>query len=218
MGDKYAKQQALQSPETLSTVIHAIMRQQFGDEAYNWDPLTSALEARDEFGAEMDTASLDRWSALQIVMTSDAFFKRLDAFLGICNTMNEGVPFFQIFDPVTTEEAAWAITEVSLNRELLPFSYPIRKYLKLILAKDGFAPGSYPTVFKEVFEKTPDAEDIREDLASTHNRNNIEVYIDEQLQDMVYQFNKIPTLKQLDDMILQRSMDEYVHTLVKKEG
>lgn len=218
MGDRYEKQQAFQSPETAATVVHAIMRQTFGEEVYDWDPLTCALEVKSEFSTEMDASTLDRWSAMQIVMTTDAFFKRLDAFLGICNTLNEGVPFFQVFDPVTVEEAAWAITEVSLNRELLPFSYPIRQYIRQILAADGYTEGDYPAVFEEVFKDNPDEKAIRRALADTsdpHNRDNVERYIDEQLADMVYQFNQIPELKDLDDMILRRSLDEYVSTLIR---
>lgn len=220
MGDRYAKQQALQYGETSSTVIHAIMLQTFGEEVYEWDPITCALEIKAEYGIDADTATLDRWCAMQIVMSTDAFFKRLDAFLGICNTLSEGVPFFQVFDPVTVEEAAWAITEVSLNRELLPFSYPIRKYLKTILARDGYSEETWPSVFHEVFSKDPDERVIREDLneiGDLHNKNNVEEYIDEQLGDMVYQFNKIPELKTLDNMLLRRSMDEYVSTLIGKE-
>jgi len=216
MGDKYAKQQALQSPKTLATVVHAIVKQTLGEEAYDWDPITVYLELRDELSAEPDSAALDRWSAMQIVMTSDAFFKRIDAFLGICNTLAEGQPFFVVFDPVTVEEAAWAITEVSLNRELLSFSYPITKYLKLILAKDGYTESTYPSIFQEIFNKKPDTLAVREAIGNIENRDNVENFIDEQLKDMVYQFNNIPSLKNLDDIILKRSLNEYIGTIVDK--
>ena len=162
---------------------------------------------------------VDRWSAMQIVMTTDAFFKRLDAFMGICNTLSSGVPFFQTFDPVTTEEAAWAISEVSLNRELLPFSYTVKQYLKQILMADGFSEGDYPDVFEEVFERKPSALDIRKQLrGGGTNRDNITAYIDEQLKDLTHQFNEIEDLKDLDDLILQRSMDEFVGTVDLKEN
>jgi len=213
MGDFYAKKTALESSETLATVIHAIIHKQYGDEVYVWDPLTVSLEVRDDFKAEMDTVSMDRWSAIQIIMSSDAFFKRLDAFMGICNTLSSGAPFFQVFDPVTVEESAWAITEVSLNRELLPFSYPIKHYLEMILKKDGYNEGDYPGVFKEVFEARPRSLDIRKGLNELENRDNVESYIEEELTDLVSQFNKIPDLQHVDDMILRRSLDEFVGTV-----
>jgi hypothetical protein len=217
MGELQAKQSALKSPETLATVAHAIIRKQYGEDAYEWSPTTIYLELQADFTAEPDGAVLDRWSAMSVIMTSDAFFKRIDAFMGICNTLSSGEPFFQIFDPVTVEEAAWAITEVSLNRELLPFSYPIRQYLKQILKADGYPDGAYPTVFEEAMELTPSAEDIRRALQKDpHNSDNVEAYINEQLKDLTYQFNKIPDLRDLDDIILQRSMDEFVGNVVNK--
>lgn len=215
--EAYTKQRALESPVTLATVLHAIIRTQYGDAAYMWDPLTVSLEVRDDFKAEMGAIPMDRWSAIQIIMTTGAFFNRLDAFLGICNTLSSGEPFFQVFDPVTTEEAAWAITEVSLNRELMPFSYPIRKYLETVLEDDGYTEAIYPVVFKEVFGPEPAASDIRKELASLDNRDNVESYIDEQLKDLVVQFNRIPDLKDLDDIILHRSMDEFIGEPVNRE-
>lgn len=215
MDDKVAKQQALQTPETLATVIHAIVRQKYGEEAYEWDPLTVYLEVQADFGIDMASAVTDRWSAIQVVMLNDVFFKRPEAFMGICNTLAEGRPFFEVFNPVSVEEAAWAITEVSLNRELLPFSYSVKQYLKLILKQDGYDEGDYPAVFNEVFELKPRAKDIREGLGAEVNRGLVENYIDDQLRDMVYQFNKIPSLKDLDDIILRRSMDEFVSTAIR---
>jgi len=218
MGELQAKQSALQTPETLATVVHAIVRKQYGEDAYGWDPTTVFLELQADFHADVDTTVLDRWSAISVIMTSDAFFKRLDAFMGICNTLSSGEPFFQVFDPVTTEEVAWAVAEVSLNRELLPFSYPIRKYMRMMLEQDGYDPMNYPDLFQEIMGKNPRAEEIRKIIGPSTNPNqgNIDGYIDEQLKDMVYQLNKIPDLKDLDDIILQRSMDEFVGTVVKK--
>jgi hypothetical protein len=217
MIDKYGRQQAFQNPETLATVVHTVIRNQYGEEAYGWDPLTVALEVKDDFGVDMDSAVLDRWSAVQVVMANNAFFTRLDAFLGICNTFAEGAPFFQVFDPVTVEEAAWGIVEVSLNRELLPFSYPIKQYLRTILKQDGYSETSYPAIFAEVFEATPDAIDIRKGLAALTNDTALNAYIADQLRDLVVQFNRIKDLQEVDNIILQRSLDEYVGTVVNKE-
>jgi len=217
-GELQAKQSALQTSETLATVVHAIVRKQYGEEFYTWDPATLFLEIQDDFHVDMETAAMDRLSAVQVVMLSNAFFKRLDAFMGICNTLSSGEPFFQVFDPVSTEAVAWTITEVSLNREILPFSYPIRKYMKLMLEQDGYDPMNYPEVFQEIMGKEPSAEKLRKIIGPSLNPNqdNVSNYIDEQLRDMTYQFNKIPDLKDLDDIILQRSMDEFIGTVVQK--
>lgn len=218
MLDRVRIQEALQTPQTLATVVHAIMRKQYGDEVYGWDPITVALEAKDDWGTDMDSAVLDRFCAIQTVMSNDGFFKRVDAFMGICNTLNTGAPFFQVFDPVTTEEAAWGIAEVSLNRELLPFSYPVRKYIKMILDQDGYSESNYPEIFVEALQLKPDTQDIRINLGALNNRDNVESYLDEQLKDMCYQLNKIPGLESIDDIILRRSMNEYVGGLVGSEN
>lgn len=215
MEDQVAKSQALQSPETLASVIHAIVRQKYGEEAYEWDPLTVYLELQADYGVDPDSAVMDRWSAISTVMVNDAFFKRPEAFMSICNALADGRPSFDVFNPVETEEAAWAITEVSLNRELLPFSYAIQQYLKQILKADGFTEDTYPAVFKEVFEAKPQAIDIRRGLGVFGNNALVESYIDDQLRDLVYQFNQIQSLKDLDDMILRRGMDEFVSTAIK---
>lgn len=204
----YPRQQALQNPEASATVIHAILLQQYGEEVYDWDPATVYLEVMADFNADMAPEAVDRWAAMQVVMTSDAFFKRLDAFLAVCNTLADGSPAFGAFNPVTLEEAAWAIAEVALNREMLPFSYPIKQYLKLILKQEGFSETSYPPIFQEVFDREPNADDIRDSLAALNNSTNLDAFIEDQLADMVSQFNKIPDMSRLDDMILERGLNE----------
>lgn len=204
----YPRQQCLQNPEATATVIHAILREQYGEEVYDWDPTTVYLETQADFRADMCSEATNRWCAMQVVMTSDAFFKRLDAFMAICNALNDGAPFFSTFNPVSVEEAAWAISEVALNREMLPFAYAVRKYLKMILAQEGFNEGNYPQVFEEVFGPQPDADKIRDGLAAMQNDSNIGVFLKDQLADLVAQFNRIPDLAGLDDIILQRGLEE----------
>ncbi len=208
MNDKltYPRKTALESPETLATVIHAIMLDQYGEQAYGWDPVTCSMELADDFRAEVCTPAMDRWCAMQVVMGSDAFFKRLDAFLNVCNTLASGAPSFLMFDPVTSEEAAWAVAEVAMNRDVLPFSYPIRQYMRQQLEADGFDPssGDLPAVFAEMFERRPDEGRIRSSFtgaAADANAGNIERYLMEQMFDMDVQFNRIPDLKRVDDLL-----------------
>jgi hypothetical protein len=51
---------------------------------------------------------------------------------------------------------------------------------------------------------------LDEAQASAHNRNNVERFIDEQMKSMVHQFNEIPTLSDMDDMILRRGLEEFM--------
>jgi hypothetical protein len=210
MSEKHARKEAVESPQTFATVLNAVIRNQYGEEVYEWDPLTTYLDLRADLHAEMAPEAIDRWGAMQVIMTTDAFFTRLDAFMSVCSTLTMGQPFFQLLDPVTVEEAAWGIVEVSLNRELLPFGYQVQQYLRLILKQDGYAAGDYPDVFEEVFRRRPSAEAIRGTLDGETNADKVEAFIDEQLGDLVRQFDRIPSLSELDNIILQRSMDEFV--------
>jgi len=208
MGDKltYPRKLALETPQTLATVVHAIMLDQYGEAVYDWDPVTCAMEAAADFQAEICTQAMDRWCAMQVVMGSDAFFKRIDAFLNVCNTLASGSPSFLMFDPVTSEEAAWAVAEVAMNRDMLPFSYSIQQYMRHQLEADGFDPrsGDLPPVFAEMFERRPDEGRIRSALtgeAADGNASNIEKYLMEQMLDLEAQFNRIPDLRRVDDLL-----------------
>jgi len=202
MSDQHEVKALLQSPETMATVVHAIMRKTYGDDAYEWDLVTSFMQVQEDFKVEMASAVANRWGAIQVVMTTDAFFTRPDAFLAICNTLTTGNPFFDVFNPVTVEEAAWGISEVAMNREMLPFGYMVRKYIKMILGPDGYDGNDYPDVFEQALT---DPDKIREQLHLLKNNPNngvVDEYIEEQLRDMVSQFNRIEGLAKIDDIVL----------------
>ena len=208
----YPRKTALESPQTLATVVHAIVLDQYGEQAYDWDPVTVAMELKDDFQADICAPAMDRWCAMQVVMGSDAFFKRLDAFLNVCNTLASGSPAFETFDPVTSEEAAWAVAEVALNRDMLPFSYSIQQYMRQQLEADGFDPssGDLPPVFAEMFELSPDEGRIRSSFtgaAADVNDRNITGYLREQRLDRDVQFNRIPALSRIDDLLANGRTD-----------
>ncbi len=214
MSYEVAAKLALETDATMGTVAAAICRKSFGDEFYFWDPATVYLELRDEFGAEPSTAVMDRISAAQLVVSSNSFFEFADAFMNVCNTLSSGSPGFAIFDPVEVEEAAWAITEVSFLRELEGFSPAIRSYIRLILEKDGYDDTDYPDVFDYVLGKkqlTSDAyKDVLNRTLHDEKRDGIEAFIMEQMQDMVYQFDKIPGM---DDVFQQLLKDKDLEEL-----
>ena len=188
-------QRALQNPDTLATTVHAIMMAQYGPESYLWDPVCTLMELKADFGVDVESSVIDRFAAMSIVMLSDAFFKRMDSFLGVCNTFANGQPYFQVFDPVTTEEAAWSLVEVALNRELLPFGYPVRKYLRLILKQDGYQTDEdIPDIFSEALEINPSSIDLKRELVNPVGRTALETYVLEQVQEVQAQLQAIPAL------------------------
>lgn len=200
------RQDLLQSPNTLATVVHAIVRDKYGDEAYWWDPLTVALELKADFQVAACPEVMDRWSAMQVVMTGDSFFKRIDSFFAVCNAFSSGDPFFGAFDPVTAEEAAWAIAEVGMNRDMLPFSPTIRKYCEIILEQNGYGRESHPPIFDVVFDGTPTLKDIREGLVSKENGVALRTYLMENVDSLAGQFDSLGDMKGVDRDILKKGL------------
>jgi hypothetical protein len=202
-----AKAAALQSPETFAVVLYALLNEQYGDDWLYWDPTTIFMELRDDFGGEPSSESMDRIAAVQVLMTGGAFFEKLDAFLGLSNTLASGTPAFSVFDPGTVPEAAWALAEASFIREFLPFSAGIQAYIKTSLEVDGYK-DDYPDIFDPVLgAERPDADAVREEaVAYLHNKSKEELdgYMNEQLEAMVYQFNELGMGHQLGAILKEK--------------
>lgn len=207
MSDQVGMQKLMQSPETTATVAHAIIRKLYGEEAYEWDIVTTLMELKDDLSVDIASNIANRWGAIQVLMTTNAFFQRLDAFLAITNALNGGDPYFTVFDPVTVEEAAWAISEAALNRELLPFSPAIKEYLRMILAADGLDADA-PDIFDAVFDAEDTHSEVRgliRQIYRSPNTDTVEAYIEDELRDMVSQLDQVPSLSQLDDILLGKA-------------
>ena len=187
-----AVKQAVESQATLATPLMAIVRKSFGDDAFHWDPTTIYLELRDQFGAEPDAAVMDRISASQIVLSGNAFFQDISAFLNICNTLAGGQPAFGLFDPVEPEEAAWSLVEVSLMRDMLPFAPTVRDYVRIMLDQDGYTDDHHPIFAYVLGGETPPLGKIIEQTLHDDQRDNVDNFITGNMEALVYQMNQIP--------------------------
>ena len=170
------RQDLIASPETMATVAHAIVRDKYGDEAYWWDPLTVALELKADF--ETDP----------------------------CPEFSSGEPMFGAFDPVTVEEAAWAVAEAGMNRDMLDFSPTIKSYCRVILEQDGYGEGSYPPIFGLVFNDGTKLRDVKAGLVSDENGRALKGYLMDNVNDIAKQLDSIPDLKGLDNDILRKGL------------
>ena len=200
------RQELIQSPYTMATVVYAIIRDKYGEDAYFWDPLTVALELKADFSVDPGPEFMDRWSAMQVVMTGDSFFNRIDSFMAVCNAFSSGDPFFGTFDPVTVEEAAWGVAEVGMNRDMLPFSPTIKSYCRTILDQDGYGKENYPAVFDIVFEDNTTLKDVKDGLVSKENGASLRNYLLDQVNDIAKQFDSIKDLKNVDDDLLKKGL------------
>ena len=208
----------LQSPETSATVLHAMLRHKYGDEVYGWEPQTVMMEVRDDFGVEIPPEAVERWSAMQVILTTGAFFDRVDAFLPLCQALATGNSMFAIFTPVSPYALARGLVEVSLNRDILPFSPFVVSATRALLAEDGL--DFTDSVFLETMlaEEGKDL-DVRQLLTQTlrspnKNAQVLDTYVLEELQDILYQFNEIPHLDTVDDALAAKP-DQVVTDLVE---
>jgi len=138
---------ALESPQTMAVVLYTLLNSHYGEDWLEWDPVTIYLELREDFGAEPSSETMDRISALLIALDTGEFFSRYEAFAAITHAFNDGAPSFSMFDPVESEEIGWAITELALIRDLLPFGYSVREYIKTALQLDGYSPADPYQIF-----------------------------------------------------------------------
>jgi len=174
----------LESPETMALALYLILSKKYGEEWIGWEPLTIYLELREDFSAEPAPEVMDRINAVQLIMGTSSFYDDLYGFLGVCNTLASGSPSFAVFDPVTTAEATWAMTEVGLLREHMEFAPTIRAYIEQALEIDGLADDP-PMVLQDVIAPKPEdpnnAAEYADGILHAENLDSLEQYIDDQL-------------------------------------
>jgi len=209
LSDTYrsAARRLLESPQTLGTTAFMILRHTWGDDALDWDPLTLAAEFKDTFGVEPAVPVMDRLMAVSVVMLGDAFFRDAGSFWNISNTLASGAPGFSVMDPVTPEEAAWSITEVTVLRDMLPFSPSVQGFLKMVLSESGWTKGPYPAAFDLVFGEEGSSEQLviqGARTAATEVAEGVDGYINETMGLLVAQIDLLGQMPEL-----QRLLEEY---------
>lgn len=198
----------LQSPETFATVLHAILRDRYGDTWYDFDQLSIMMDLQADFQCDPCPAAMDRISAIQTLMTGDAFFNRIDAFFAVCNSFSSGEPFFGAFDPVTAEEAAWGLAEAGMNRDILPFSPTIKQYCRVILRQNGYGDSDFPPIFDIVF-KDGDVKlgEIERGLVSDENGAELDAYLRGNAKDLAAQFDALGDVNNFNDEQLRDGLE-----------
>ena len=130
----------LGSPETFATTLLVLAIDEYTNDVLDWSPQTIRLELHDDFGPMLDE-NADKLFAAISVLTSDDFFRRPGRFVSLVNAITGSGMSVGAFDPATSRECAWAITEAILlappdNPEDI-FADEIRHYVGLTLAADG---------------------------------------------------------------------------------
>lgn len=133
------------SPDTFGTSLAALVLDAYGTEALDWDPEATRDQLREDVGIRIPRASFDRYMAIVTILKTNLFQTSIMAMHNIANALNGSAVEADVFDPVTVEELAWAVTEVTMNdppenRKPLAGQYSpdVLAYMGAILADEGF--------------------------------------------------------------------------------
>jgi hypothetical protein len=200
---------AIANEESLATTLLVACLDNFGTAFFEWEPDALDLELRGAFGVEMPTENRDKLWALVTAITTNLFYVSLESFIPICNSLNGTEANFQYYDPVTGEEAAWAITEVLLSDPPVDedpadrFSHEIKHYIGLTLKSEGI------TTPPRILAPYAAYDDTLEDRAGavigpdesmlkmysdrqTREKEEIEQYVNERLDQLGAQLQQLP--------------------------
>lgn len=218
--DVYAK--TLGNENSLGTTLLVLCMDAFGLEFFDWEPDTLDAEITMRFGVSMPGVNRDKLWALVTALTTNLFYVSLESFIPICNSLNGSEADFDNYDPVTGEEAAWGIVEVTLvdppdeGDPAERFSHEIKRYVALTLETEGVT--TPPAFMKTYTEYDHDLEEEAgismgpdESMLAMHAkrqtdaRNEIEGYVREQLMNLTLQLQSLPlsigTTSKLDQFI-----------------
>jgi len=140
--DRTVCRNLLQDGQTFATTMVAIVLNEYGADAFTWDPETLRMEIADDFQVKMSTPNFDRLMAGVALMTGNDFYQSLPDFINICNILSGSSYDPETWDPADSTEIAWGITEALLlsppdEDEENPFAEEIVAYIGKQLDAEG---------------------------------------------------------------------------------
>jgi len=130
--------------ETFGTALLALAIDEYGTELLDFEPETIRLQVKNDFSIDIPQVNMDKLMAMITCMTTNLFYTSVEACTQITNALNGQTADFQVWDPPTAAESAWAITEVTLNNPpkskvnfANQFSPDVRRYFGVICEQEG---------------------------------------------------------------------------------
>lgn len=132
----------LEHPDTPATTLLAICVDLWGFECLEFEGET-ILDLFKGLGVTVPEVNMDKIHALQVVYTTDLFYKDLAVFRVLVDSLVGAGASFMEADPPTSSEIAIAVAEVIANEpptaplhEL--FTPEIQKFVRILLDEEGF--------------------------------------------------------------------------------
>ena len=127
---------------TFATSLLVGLIDEFGTELFEWDPDTLRLELKSEYQVDIPQSNMDKIQALLVVMTTDLFYRNLEAFMHVANSLGHSGADFQSYDPPDVQEISWALAETALvdpPDKNTAFGPEIVTYMREKLRDEGFS-------------------------------------------------------------------------------
>jgi len=203
--------QVLEDENTFGTCLLAIFLDNYGTEAFEWEPDTIRMQIKDDFGAKLPLVNHDKLWSLIVALTTNQFYLSQEIFSQTCRALNGDEAEFDTFSPVDPEDLAWGVAEVVYNDPPDPelgnaeFSHEIARYTGLILSNNGIIEPPKFLAFAEYTSENPvlDLETAFTDDADmfeaarkkqVDTRAYLEGYVQERMKQLWEQLQQLPLL------------------------
>ncbi len=134
--DPKAVSRLLADDGTLATPVHIIALTVYGPEIYEVDPMEIVLRLEEDFHVKLTETIENKLKAILLATSTDIFYEDSQAFTSICNTLINGDPGLDNFDPLTIPEVLWGIFEVELNHGPQDMQPSVRSIIDRVLEEE----------------------------------------------------------------------------------
>jgi len=135
--------EVLEDEKSFGTCLLALVLDNYGTEAFDWEPDTLRMQLKDDFSATLPLVNHDKLWSLIVAMTTNQFQLSAEIFSQTCRALNGDEAEFADFSPVDPDDLAWGVAEVVYNDPPDPqlgnneFSHEVARYTGLVLYNNG---------------------------------------------------------------------------------
>lgn len=163
---KYASiAEALEDSDLFASAALLILVDQFGVESMDWDPETINTELAERYSIDPSKSLMDRINAALALVTTDLYYRSLEAFTTINEAFANGPVSATTFNINSLEEVMFGLTEARLLEggeefDQRSFSHDISRYVGKLLADEGLARTPKIMKFAEFAEREADERNL----------------------------------------------------------
>ena len=187
------------------------MLDNYGTEAFEWEPETIRMQLKDDFGAKIPLVNHDKLWSLIVALTTNQFQLSSDIFSQTCRSLNGDEAEFGVLSPIDPEDLAWGVAEITYNDPPDPnlgndeFSHEVSRYAGLILYNNGILEPPKFLAFAEYPSENPvlDLETAFTDDADmfeaarkkqVDSKMYLEQYVAERMKELWQQLQALPLM------------------------